>query len=434
MRLSEYEDALSYLYSLERFGVKLGLDTMEDVMKIVGNPHHGAKGVHIAGTNGKGSVAAMISSILRKSGYRTGTYTSPHLLRFEERIAVDGKPMNSHKLMEYIGRYREIVKDLNETGVYPTFFEITTAIAFEHFRDNSDVWVIETGMGGRLDATNIVKFRTGVITTIGRDHTKHLGNSLPKIAGEKAGIIKEEMNIVTGERRDTLSVIEKRAKDVGAEVFTLGRDIEVKVLSSTIEGVEARIRGIYDEYDILVPLAGRHQADNAALAIAAAELMRHDGIFAEKSAIISGIRGTEWRGRFEIVSKDPLAIMDAAHNPHGAEALKETLVDTGLWGKYTLLIGMLDDKDAEAFAATLVKGAKKTVVTEPRYRPRAMKMEELITITSKYGDSEGIKDVGEAVDTALGYGNPVLITGSIYLLGDILSEYDFDKMRIKNIN
>ncbi len=433
MRLNR-EEALDYLYSLERFGVKLGLETMETLMKIMGNPHQGAEGVHIAGTNGKGSVAAMISSILRKSGYRTGTYTSPHLLRFEERIAIDGKPMNSHKLMEYIGRYREIVKYLNETGVYPTFFEVVTAIAFEHFRENSDVWVIETGMGGRLDATNIVKFSTGVITTIGRDHTKHLGSSLLKIAGEKAGIIKDEMNIVTGERGDTLSVIEKRAKDVGAEVFALGRDIEVKVLSSTIEGVEARIRGIYDEYNVAVPLAGRHQANNAALAIAAAELMKHDGIFVEKSAIISGITETEWRGRFELVSRNPLVIMDAAHNPHGAEALKRTLIDTGFWGSYTLLIGMLNDKDAEAFASTLVKGAKKTVVTEPRYGPRAMKMEELMAITSKYGDSEGIKDVGDAVDNALTHGNPVLITGSIYLLGDVLSEYDFDKMRIKNIN
>ena len=429
-----YEEALNWLYSLRRFGMKLGLDNVEALLKISGNPHENARGVHIAGTNGKGSVAAMLSSITKAGGYRVGTYTSPHLISFEERMLIDGKPIERDTLLRYIERYREIAESLNKKGVYPTFFELTTAIAFDYFREMAaDIWVVETGMGGRLDATNILRFKTGVITRIGMDHTEHLGKTLENIAWEKAGIIKEGMNIVTAESGETLRVIEKKAKKVGAQVFSLKRDFDYRIFSSDIGGVECIVKGIYDEYNLHIPLVGRHQAENAALSVAAAELMKGDGIYLEKSAIISGINNVRWRGRFDIVSRDPIVVLDAAHNPDGARVLRNALIDAGLWGKYTLVLGMLSDKDARSFAEILMKGSVKTIITEPEYRPRAMKMEELLKITSEYGEVEGVRKPRDAVCRAIEYGNPVLVTGSIYLLGDVLSSIDFNGVDRKKL-
>lgn len=427
-RLNDYDEALEYLYSLGKFGIKLGLDNIRELLKASGNPHIGAKGAHIAGTNGKGSVAAMLSSILREGGYRVGTYTSPHLLDFEERISVNLKPIERDTLIAYVKEYRKKVAELNERGVYPTFFEVVTSIAFEHFRNaGASPWVIETGMGGKLDATNISMFGTGVITSIGIDHTEHLGKTPEKIAKEKAGIIKQGMKVVTGERGKILRIIEKRADEVGAGVFALSRDFDVKVHSVDIYGVKAEIKGIYDEYSLSVPLTGRHQALNAALAVTAAELMRDDGIHPGKEAIVSGIEKTVWRGRFEVLCTEPLVIMDAAHNPPGAAVLKRTLKDTGLWGKYTLVLGMLADKDAASFSRTLMKGALRTIITKPKYSERALKIRELEKITKKFGNVECVKEPGEAVRKAMSYGDPAIITGSIYLLGDVLSDVEFNK-------
>ena len=428
--LNEYHEILDRLYSLQRFGVKLGLENVRSLLGRVGNPHEGARGVHIAGTNGKGSVAAMLSSILVSAGYKVGTYTSPHLVDFEERMRINGEPIGRDILMEYARRYLETAESMKEDGINPTFFELTTAMAFEYFRnEGADVWVIETGLGGRLDATNVTGFKTGIITNIGMDHTQHLGGSKEKIAWEKAGIIKEGMNVVTGESGNTLKVIEKKAREMGANVFSLGRDFDVHIYSMDIHGVEAKVQGLKDEYHLHIPLVGRHQAINAALSVVAAELLSHDGIPVEKSAIISGISRTSWSGRFEMVSMEPLIIMDAAHNPEGARALRDALMDTGLWGRYTLVLGMLKDKDADGFSSILMKGSKKTIITEPEYRPRAMKMEELMEITSKYGDVEGERNPVDALYRALSYGNPVVITGSIYLLGDVLSKVKFDKTK-----
>ncbi len=425
---TDYNEALEYLYSLGKFGIKLGLDNIGELLKISGSPHLGARGVHIAGTNGKGSVAAMLSSILKEGGYRVGTYTSPHLVNFEERISVDLEPIERDRLVAYIEKYRNSVEALNKRGIYPTFFEVVTAIAFEHFGNaGADPWVIETGMGGRLDATNVTGFGTGVITSIGMDHTEHLGKSLGKIAAEKAGIIKQGMKVVTGEKGKTLGIIEKRANEVGAEVFALSRDFDVEVHSTDIHRVKAEVTGIYDEYSLSVPLAGRHQAVNAALAVAAAELLRNDAIYPEKSAIISGIEKTVWKGRFEVVSDNPLVIMDAAHNPAGATALKRALEDTGLWGKYTLVLGMLEDKDASAFSEILMKGALRTLITEPEYSERALKIEELRKITGRFGKVKCVRKPAEAVKEAISYGSPVVVTGSIYLLGDVLSKVNFNR-------
>jgi len=432
--MSDVREGIDWLYSLGKFGIKLGLSNTRALMEISGNPHEGAKGVHIAGTNGKGSVAAMLTSILNSAGYRPGTYTSPHLVDFRERISVGGDPIPERELADLIDDFRQKASVLNEKGIYPTFFEVLTSMAFTYFGNNADVWVIETGMGGRLDSTNITAFRTGVITSVGMDHMKHLGDSIEKIAREKDGIIKEGMSTITAAEGDALRVIENRATEKGATVIALDRDISVEVLSMDIHGTELRIESVNDEYHAEIPLAGRHQARNAALAVAAAEMLRHDDIYIEKSAIISGLERTEWPGRFELVNRGPDVIIDAAHNLPGAVSLAETLKDTGLWGEYTLVLGILDDKDAEGVVSTLSEGASEIIITEPEYGERAMKTEELLRITERYARAEGIGNPGDAVESAMERGNPVLVTGSIYLLGDVLSSVNFNNRKRKKFD
>ena len=422
---------IEYLYSLGKFGIKLGLDNTKKLMDIAGNPHEGMKGVHIAGTNGKGSVAAMLTSIMEKAGYRPATYTSPHLVNFEERMMISGKPIEREELVALIERYRKAVDELNRAGVYPTFFEVTTSIAFDYFRRRDAFpWIIEVGMGGRLDSTNIVGFGTGVITSIGMDHMKYLGNTAEKIAEEKAGIIKPGMNIVTAASGAVLNVIEKRAEKEGADVFALSRDFDAETISVSLEGTETLIHGIYGDYRLRIPLIGRHQSVNAALAVVSAELMRNDGIYADRNAIISGISTAVWKGRFDVVSRDPLVIMDAAHNPHGALALSRTIKDVGLEGKYTLVLGMLKDKDIRSTSEILMRGAKRTIITQPEYTERAMDSGEFLKITESGGlKAEAEPSPRKAVRKAVEYGDPVLITGSIYLLGDILSSVNFNELK-----
>ncbi len=425
--MSEMEKGIDWLYSLGKFGIKLGLSNTRELLKMAGNPHEGVKGVHIAGTNGKGSVAAMLTSMLVKAGYRVGTYTSPHLLDFRERIAIDGKPISEKELTVLIHDFRDKVQELNARGVYPTFFEVTTSMAFRYFADSeADVWVVETGMGGRLDSTNVTGFRTGVITSIGMDHVAHLGADLESIAREKAGIIKDSMNVSTAAEGNILNVLRNKAQKHDARIFSWKRDFSADVMSIDISGTEMIVHGIHDDYHVRTALPGRHQALNAALAISAAELMHYDGIYVEKSAVIAGVKGARWSGRFELVNRDPDVIMDAAHNLPGAMALAQTLMDVGLWGKYTLVLGILNDKDADGISSTLASGASRVIITQPEYTDRAMKMEELLEITKKYAPALGIRDPEEAVETAMESGNPVVVAGSIYLLGDVLSSVKFN--------
>ena len=415
--------------------MKLGLDNTKKLLHTAGDPHKGMKGVHIAGTDGKGSVAAMLTSVMMKAGYRPATYTSPHLVNFEERMTVSGKPIERNELAALIRKYRKMVDKLSEEGVHPTFFEVTTSIAFDYFKKRGAFpWIVEVGMGGRLDSTNVIEFKTGVITSIGLDHTKYLGNTAEKIAREKAGIIKPGMRIVTAASGPVLGIIEKKAEKEGAEVFALSRDFDAETISVSLEGTEALIHGLYGDYHLRIPLVGRHQTANAALAAVSAELMRHDGIYAESNAIISGISSAVWKGRFEVVSQNPLVIMDAAHNPHGALALSRTMKDVGLEGKYTLILGMLKDKDIRSASEILMRGAKRTLITQPKYAERAMDSGEFLKIARSMGfEAEAEPSPEKAVKIAVNYGDPVLVTGSIYLLGDILSTVDFNKAEWKKL-
>src|SRR4029079_9980526 len=311
-----YTDAVSYLYSLQKHGIKLGLDTMTALVGRLGMPQARYRTLHIAGTNGKGSTAAMTAAMVQAGGHRVVLYTSPHLVEFGERIRVNGRMIPELE----IARLTQLVKEVSEPDLSPTFFEFTTAMAFQYFAESQiDVAVLEVGLGGRFDATNVVAPLACTITTIALDHQQYLGSTLESVAFEKAGIIKPNVPVILGRlagaARDT---IERIAEERLAPLVCLGRDFQV-------EGeTPARFRysGAGVRYDDLsCPLLGAHQLDNCACAVALIETARQHGVAAGESAIREGLRQVQWEGRLETFARDPLLVLDGAHNPAAAQAL-----------------------------------------------------------------------------------------------------------------
>jgi len=319
----DYAAALEQLYGLERFGIKLGLENVRTLLALVGNPHEGLKAVHVTGTNGKGSVCAYVASVLQKAGYRTGLYTSPHLVRFNERIQVDGVPVSDEDLLRLWNGIQPAMKQMDgERAVNrPTFFEVTTAMAFEYFREKAiDVAAIEVGMGGRFDATNVIEGRVAVVARVGLEHTEHLGRTVDRIAREKAGIIKPTSRAVTVVQ-DALPVIESRCRELGAPLAVVGRDVTVERISQDLSGQRVRVWGAFGELEVTTPLLGSFQVENVGLAIAALTELRKTGSEVPDSAIVSGIAATRWPARFQKVRTDPLVMVDGAHNGPAAAAL-----------------------------------------------------------------------------------------------------------------
>ncbi|HSW49663.1 MAG TPA: folylpolyglutamate synthase/dihydrofolate synthase family protein, partial [Bryobacteraceae bacterium] len=321
LRLSSYPESVRYLYSLgnETKTVKLGLERVSVLLAGLGQPHRATRFVHVAGTNGKGSVCAMIESALRAAGLRTGLFTSPHLVEPTERIQVAGRPVEPVRFADAFSTVHRLAESLLAEGVidsHPTYFETITAMAFLLFRDlAADVVVLEVGLGGRLDATNVVSPRLSVITPIDYDHESHLGKSLQAIASEKAGIIKPGTPVVTGpQHRVVQAVLESRAAEVGAHVF---RSCEWDAENLELDAYGGRFTASGPgNYRIACPLAGEHQVSNALTAVAALH-----GLQTPAEAIEEGIRAVRWPGRLERVSRQPEVILDGAHNPAGALAL-----------------------------------------------------------------------------------------------------------------
>jgi len=310
-----YRESLDYLYGLQRFGIKLGLENIRTLLARAGDPQRGMRLVHVAGTNGKGSVCSMLAALLMKAGHRTGLYTSPHLHAFNERIRVDGVPIDD----EDVVALTEELRQLCATDVPATFFEFTTAMALCHFRRQAVDWgVLETGMGGRLDATNVVTPQVCVITSIAQDHAEHLGGDLAAIAAEKAGIIKPGVPVVAaGQPVEVLEVLQRRAEEEGAPLYVFGSDFHVDATAS--EGV--CYHGMtWSCPGLSVPLAGEHQRENLALALAAYELCGLS-LGADRGAIREALSGVVWPGRLEWWPGDRPILLDGAHNLAGCRAL-----------------------------------------------------------------------------------------------------------------
>jgi dihydrofolate synthase/folylpolyglutamate synthase len=388
-----YSRAVEYLESFQKMGMRLGLERISALLSHLGDPQNDFISIHIAGTNGKGSVAAMLSSILREAGYKVGLYTSPHLVDYTERIRINEKDISQAKFASAIEKVKKIIDDLPELDL--TEFEVLTAASFLLLsREKVDIAVIEVGLGGSLDATNIITPVLSIITNVDLDHTDVLGDSINKIAREKGGIIKPGVPLVTGETK----------------VWRILKDICKKKGSKFIRSNREKI-----EY---VPFLGEHQVENAKVAVAGIKNLRSSGISISNAQINRGLRRAYWPGRLQVVSKKPLVILDGAHNPAGARALFKYLLK--LRKKFTFILGMQANKNADDFIGTILPLADRFIVVRSSH-PNALPKEMLARKIENAGGKTFIaKDLKTAVLIARKCVLPVCLTGSLYLVGDML--------------
>ncbi len=415
-----YESAVEFLYSLQKHGIKLGLENMRLLAARLGEPQRRYRTLHIGGTNGKGSTAAVAAAILQAAGYRVGLYTSPHLIDFRERIRVDGEPIGEAQVAELTERIRELV----QADCSPTFFEFTTAMAFQHFADAEvDVAVLEVGMGGRYDATNIVEPLVTAITTVALDHEEYLGRTVDAIASEKAGIVKPGVPLIVGlVPTEALTVIEAVASQRRASISRLNRDFQVEGESPA----SFRYDGVVSRYDqLFCPLEGRHQLDNAACALAMIEAASIRGLPVSEPAIRAGLRSVRWEGRLEVIEREPTVLVDGAHNPSAAEALAEYLdryrrEHPG--SRVILVLGMMRDKDHRGFLAKLLPVVDEIVLTQADIA-RAARAEDLrLSLADLFPSARAVPQAAGALALAKRLAAPsdlICVTGSLMLVGDI---------------
>ena len=407
---------LQTLFGLRRFGIKLGLATIRRMLAGLGNPHRRYKTVHIAGTNGKGSVASSLATIFMRSGYRVGLYTSPHLMRFNERIQVNGEQITDEEILALYRRVRRVVP----AGREPTFFEFTTAMAFDAFaRSNVDWAVIETGMGGRMDATNVITPELAIVTNISLEHREYLGATIPRIAFEKAGIIKRRRPVVTGIRQASAwAVLNDAARNKSAPVYRLGRDFRFR---RTSDG-SFTYRGIrHDWTDMATGLAGDYQTINAALVLAACEILSPKAPRLTLQGIRKGLLTTRWPGRLEIVSQKPLLMLDGAHNLDAAKQLSRHLRTHFKDRSITMVLGILDDKPYATMLKLLAPMARRVIATQAQ-TGRALPAEKIAaTAQTLTDDVSVIRNVGDALAYAMQTAAPesvILVAGSLYVVGE----------------
>ncbi|MBQ2959732.1 MAG: bifunctional folylpolyglutamate synthase/dihydrofolate synthase [Oscillospiraceae bacterium] len=413
-----YKEALDYISSTERFGSRPGLSRISELLEKLDNPHKGMKFVHIAGTNGKGSCAAMCASVLKAAGYKTGLYTSPYIFRFNERMQINGMQIEDDVLADIVAKVKPAAESMED---HPTEFELMTAAALLWYRqENCDIVVLEVGLGGRFDATNIIESpEAAVIMNIGLDHVTVLGDSIEQIAFEKAGIIKPGCEAVLYEQSDIVTdVIRRRCEEENAKL-NIADFSAIKPEFDSLMGQSFSYKGeIY-----ALPLLGSHQLKNAAVVLETVEVLRKRGWRLEQSDVEHGLYAVSWPGRFELINDEPEFIVDGGHNPQCAQSVQENLLRYFPGVHRVLLIGVLRDKDFETLAEILDKAADEYVCISPN-NPRALPAEELAASLEKFGKKltvcESIEDgVETAMDRAAGKNGMVCAVGSLYSVGDI---------------
>lgn len=426
---AELEAALTRLFHRNIHLIKLDLEPMRALLDLLGNPHQSFVCVHVAGTNGKGSVCAMLDAILREQGYRTGRYTSPHLVRFNERIQVDGDMVGDGVLLGLIDDVEQAAAKLPALGHRDvTFFEFTTAIAFLYFqRRDVEIAVIETGMGGRLDATNLITPAVSIITTIGYDHMAYLGDTLEQIAAEKAGIIKPGRPVVIGSIAEApRAVITARARAVQADLIVAEDRVNVTVRSVAWEGQTLQIASEECSYgSIKTTLPGKHQAANAAIVVAAAETLNSVvGVPVSEAAVKAGMTKARWPARGQLLTDHPPTVLDGAHNQEAAEALIDWLKKVAGKKPLGLVVGFLADKDPASFMHCFGTKARRVWIV-PIHSERAMPVTEVASRLSFLPHVEVASDIKTGIEKAriwaLAEDGVVIITGSLYLAGEVLA-------------
>jgi dihydrofolate synthase/folylpolyglutamate synthase len=414
-----YRAAVDFLFNLERSGVKLGLDTTYGLLDVIGNPHESFRSVHIAGTNGKGSVACFLNSILFHNGLTSGLFTSPHLVSYRERIRTDGQCISRGDLSRLVSDLRDHI-----VSTRVSYFEATTVLAFEHFRRKQvDVAVIEVGMGGRLDSTNVLNPLISCITSIDFDHVVYLGNTITRIAGEKAGIIKTGVPVVCGPLLSQASRKIRRCARAGcAPVFELGKDATVRPIETSIEGSAFEYRGLGSHRVLEIRSPGLHQITNAAVAVLVAEVLSESGVHVSDKAIETGLKAAFWPGRLHVLRHRPLIVCDAAHNVSGARALRKALASVGFRSDITVF-AVLRDKDYPKMLALLAGFSDSFVLTKPD-SPRALPLCKLKAAARHASvNFKAFGTVDRALEHAIGRapaGGNILICGSLYALGEAM--------------
>ncbi len=421
-----YDESVRYLYNLQKHGIKFGLNNIRRLASALGNPHTAFRTLHVAGTNGKGSTAKIIASILQAAGFSVGLFTSPHLLSFTERISINGSEIDAEDVVLLSDEVKEVAARLDDFS--PTFFEVVTAMAFLYFsRKRIDVGVIEVGMGGRLDATNIITPEVSVIAQIGYDHTAYLGQTLREIAGEKAGIVKATIPVVSAsQEHEAMDAISQRASACNSPLAIYGRDFSSRLIEMNLRGIRFDYRDPSVQIDDLsLPLTGIHQMMNASLAIKAVLLSRFP---VDLRMIREGLGAVRWPGRLDLIHHEPPIIIDGAHNPAAANALARALQDVfkKAYGKVILICGIMGDKDIEGILRPLLPLADDVILTSPAYA-RAASPESLARAAESLG-FRGLRtasSVGDAMEMGIREARMVhpdsvlmVVTGSFYTIGE----------------
>ncbi len=394
-----YREVTDYIFSLRRFGdTKLGLERTEYLLNAIGNPHKKIKSIHVGGTAGKGSTVAMISSILEEAGYNVGRYTSPHLSNFTERIVTNGERISEDEIVRQFTELKPIIDEMRDK---PTFFEVATAMALKYFHDQQvDFAVLEVGLGGRLDATNVVNPLVSVITNIGLEHTEFLGNTIEEIAREKAGII----------------------KDNGILITATGDERALSVFKNICQQRNCKIIRVTKESDLPTALLGNYQKINAATSIVAITALKDYGIEIPEESIKRGLMNVRWPGRFEIIQSNPIVVLDCAKDPLAMMKLKESLNDYFPDKKITLVLGISSDKKISQMLEGIVPISKLVVITKHKIANRAADTQLIAKEVERYKrDYLVVDDVKNAVAKAMefsGEDDVICVTGSVFTVGE----------------
>lgn len=421
----EYTEAVNFLKKLTKFGINLGLDRINQLLFLLGDPQRKLNIVHVGGTNGKGSTCAMICGILEHSSYKTGLFTSPHLHSYRERFRINGLPVAEERLTNLIAQIRPLLGEMLAEGFeHPTEFEVNTAIAFKYFYEEGvDIAVIEVGLGGSIDSTNVVCPLVSVITNVNRDHMDYLGNTISDIALVKAGIIKENSAVITGEEENTaLEVIENVCREKNAPLYRVGREISYDIINTGVSGAEFNYSGRKIFKNLKIELLGAHQVRNAAMSVAVIEILESHGFIVDKNSIRRGLKEVKWPARLELLRVDGVdVLLDVAHNVSGIEGLRNFVEKYLTYNKLILVMGLLQDKERKQIIEKIAPSADIFIATKPM-SSRAGSWEEVAEFAKKYCkevylESNIINAVKEAFLKA-SYNDLICITGSFYMVCD----------------
>lgn len=430
-------EAINWIVHLIPFGIKPGLNRMEKLMELLDNPERRLKFIHVAGTNGKGSVCAYLTEILKQSGYDVGTFTSPYIEKYTDRIRLNGENIADEDLLRVVNKIKPLVEEIaaSELG-QPTMFEVSTAVAIEYFAHVSypDFVVWETGLGGRLDSTNVVSPILSVITNIGHDHMEILGDSIEKVAAEKAGIIKAGMPVVSAASQpEAIKVLEQTAKEKNSTLYLLNKQFSYEVMSSKENEQMFAFQSPFRHIpNVGITLNGQHQLQNASVALMAIEVMRqYYALIVEDDVLQEAMRATKWAGRLEMISQSPRILIDGAHNPEGGAVLAQALRETYTYNKLHFVMGMLSTKNHSEYLRHILPLVDTLILTEPDWHKKenALKLAELARTLLQEIDRKDVevivepdwKTALEQVKARTAQDDLAVVSGTLYLIGDVRS-------------